>query len=704
MRYAIAALFIVSVFGCSDDVPDQNPGDADATNNGLADMGGQDTAGDVPEDVEDVSDEPDTPMVQCEPNSILRCLQENAPGVERCNFRGNQTFLANCEGRAVCRTIDGVPTCVEVECIPGQRVCLDEDTPGVCDDEGSGYQAQEQCGEGVTCSAGACLDPCEIADEAASYIGCEYWPVELDNNLLFDEDENSTANAPFAVVLSNPQQETALITVRTPEGTIMDALTEVNIPGQQIRRDEGCTFDIECGRNGQCVGGICLYPPTVVRTEVLDADGERVGEPISGPMENVEVPPGGQLQIPFPRMQPEPYKTSLSRIAWHIVADRPVVAYQFNPICCNFSFTNDASILLPTGALTKDYYALTYPTWNHPQNTNVSIPATLTIVATEDDTDVTVFLGDRQLRPSTDPRLDGQPADGVIRVNLDRQEVLNIETADMLPTDLTGAKIETSKPVAVFGGHACTFIPFHQWACDHIEQQLFPSETWGRNYILAPLKLRGPGAGTREATYWKFLARKDGTEITLDRNYDDLDPLAQSAEPAATPSCRDKLTRTNIISLNDGEFCEFGTRIGLSVDSNHPILVGAFMSGQFSTGMEDFGNQAGDPAFFLVPPQEQYRREYDVLTPPTYALDYVTVIIQPNSNLMIDGVPVDPMDHDPEYIESQNHIRAHIPLDDGPHHLEADVPFGIVVYAYDDFVSYAYTGGLNLTKLPEERE
>ena len=46
-------------------------------------------------------------------------------------------------------------------------------------------------------------------------------------------------------------------------------------------------------------------------------------------------------------------------------------------------------------------------------------------------------------------------------------------------------------------------------------------------------------------------------------------------------------------------------------------------------------------------------------------------------------------------------VRAHIPLTEGPHQLEAQVPFGVVVYGYDDYVSYAYTGGLNLTKLSE---
>jgi hypothetical protein len=42
---------------------------------------------------------------------------------------------------------------------------------------------------------------------------------------------------------------------------------------------------------------------------------------------------------------------------------------------------------------------------------------------------------------------------------------------------------------------------------------------------------------------------------------------------------------------------------------------------------------------------------------------------------------------------------AIVPVTDGFHKLEADVPFGIVSYGYDCRVSYAYPGGLNLEEI-----
>jgi hypothetical protein len=40
----------------------------------------------------------------------------------------------------------------------------------------------------------------------------------------------------------------------------------------------------------------------------------------------------------------------------------------------------------------------------------------------------------------------------------------------------------------------------------------------------------------------------------------------------------------------------------------------------------------------------------------------------------------------------------HVPLTDGAHQLRGSSPIGITLFAFDDFVSYAFTGGLNLTK------
>jgi hypothetical protein len=109
-----------------------------------------------------------------------------------------------------------------------------------------------------------------------------------------------------------------------------------------------------------------------------------------------------------------------------------------------------------------------------------------------------------------------------------------------------------------------------------------------------------------------------------------------------------------------------------------------------------FGAHAGDPAIFLVPPDAQYRNDYAFLVPDTYFNDFVTVTLDADTSLMLDGVEVPLGDAQP--IPGSTRVFKHISVSDGPHRLQANRPFGILVVAYDDFVSYAFTGGLNLRK------
>jgi hypothetical protein len=71
-------------------------------------------------------------------------------------------------------------------------------------------------------------------------------------------------------------------------------------------------------------------------------------------------------------------------------------------------------------------------------------------------------------------------------------------------------------------------------------------------------------------------------------------------------------------------------------------MVMGIISGQESTGvLSSFGEHAGDPSIFLVPPARQYRNNYSFLTPETYFVDYVTVISSTSNQILLDGNPVD---------------------------------------------------------------
>lgn len=675
----------IACSGCGDPVSDE----PDAA---TADM----IAADMPAASPDQEPEQDMkPELVCQPGEMLGCREENSPAIDICNADGTEVVAGSCNAGQVCRAGE----CVAVNCIPGVRRC-GPDGPEECDEAGDGFVAQGACEDGARCEDGFCLDRCELARRNKSYIGCEYWAVELENHLLYDAGLEEDRLPPFGIVLSNPSDtHDAKITVYDSEGVIARAIPE-RVVGLD-RPDPSVTFE-------------------TVYSEVVDADGNQLSR-IDGEVNEIVLPRGALMTLIMPHKRIPFGQSAVGEFGYKVESDSPIVAYQFNPLCCNYNTTNDASLLIPESALTRDYMFLGYAIFAGDSVSRLDDPwsATLTVVATEPDTEVTI-----QLRPPKgegrpyselfypeapeSSRITGPDASGKITATLQPFEVLNIGGAGKAPVeDLTGTRISSTEPIAVFSGHSCAFVPYTLGFCDHIESQLFPLETWGRRFVLSPLKLRNPNAlmsNTREATYWKFVARQDDTRILtgIDLSHGPGGTLRPADE--GVPSCvefSDDPTQ-GIIRLDAGETCEFGTRTMLVAQSNHPISVGAFISGQDSV-FEDPqpGDRAGDPAFFFVPPEEQYRTSYTVLTPKTYFQNYVTITTQPGFGVTLNGQTLDLTQFDHELLEDEGIIRAHVLLEEGPQNMESQIPFGIIVYGYDDYVSYAYTGGLNLTKLSE---
>ncbi len=684
-KFLVRALVVCSLlaFGC---------GSCDEGGSGTTDTGV------TPTDASDV-DAPDGEAVSCEPNEIIRCTEENTPGLERCNGAGTEIVQGSCGNSEVCREAE----CVAVDCIPGTRRCAATGAqPQECNEEGTGWTDLEACGESISCEEGFCLSRCDVAERTNSYIGCEYWAVELENHLLnSDEDDDplpEDRRPPYAIVLANTEDYDASVSVYTDDGEFAQAVdsrvvaSDVSLPGIDY---------------------------VTVHSELLDGEGNRIQGPFSGDIDNLPLPSGAIMTLVMPSRSVDFGKSSLEKLAYRVESTQPVVAYQFNPLCCNYNFTNDASLLLPTSALTENYMFMSYAVWNGgDRRLDEPYSSNMTVMATEPDTRVSVRLRQPKgtddsgaTRPYSDliypfddasGGVEGPDDSGLLEVTMQPFEVLNLAGAGVDPVeDMTGAIIEASNPIAVFGSHTCAFVPFSTPACDHLESQLFPLETWGRRFHAAPLKLRQDDAsGTREGTYYKFLAREDGTriEVGLDINRPNV---LSPADEGVTP-CQDFAVdaEAGIFELDSGESCEFGTRDLFVVETTQPIMLGAFLSGQNSvTSNADWGSHAGDPAFFLVPPDEQYRREYSFLTPATYHQSYVTITAQSGVAVTLDGEEIQLSDYDYEENFDRGVVRAHIPVDPGPHQIESHVPFGLIVYGYDDYVSYAYTGGLDFKKL-----
>ncbi len=686
---AVCLVSCLALVGC----PDEDGSD-DEDESRIGDAIDDTSRGDV--DAEAGGDAEQT----CEPGELVQCAEEDTARTLECNSQGTGTMPASCPDSHVCRDAE----CVEVPCVPGDGRCSEVgDVAERCREVDGELQwvEDEQCEGETRCEDGACLNRCELAAQTNSYIGCEYWAAELENHLLYEERETGDPipddeMPPFGVVLANTSENyQAEVTVYQPDGSPAEA-----IPSRRVGTD---------------LPSPDLTKETVY-TRVLDAQGgEIVGHEQfdDRPVQSVPLPSGSMMTLILPNRRIPDGATTVRKNAYRIESTQPIVAYQFNPYCCNYNYTNDASLLMPTSSLTGNYTYMSYPVWDSPQREEGENPESpgISVVATEPETEVTVDLREPReeghtyqdlIYPIEGDRVSGPTEEGELSVTLEEAEILNVAGRG-LGEDLSGARIDANKPVSTFGTHSCAYVPFAKPACDHLESQLLPMETWGARFTATPLKKRGPeDEFTREGTYWKLLAQRDGTSVETGLN---LNPGPEGVLPAAgegVPGCAEFSPEPSEgeIELDAGESCEFGTQTTFVAESNEPILLGAFLSGQNSVG-EDV-DHAGDPAFFLVPPENQYRSSYSFLTPETYYVNYVTVTVPTGvRNVVLDGEEIDLTGLETyERFPDAQVARAHIEVEAGPHRISTpnSIPFGIVSYGYDDYVSYAYTGGLDLAK------
>lgn len=172
------------------------------------------------------------------------------------------------------------------------------------------------------------------------------------------------------------------------------------------------------------------------------------------------------------------------RGAYKIVSDVPIIAYQFQPINGQTSYTSDASLLLPKNVYDKFYYVIG---WGEPSYGN----AQLNIVASEDATSVTITPTVNTLAGGGIPALPaGQPYQLPL---MNEGDVIQIETSGGGQAGLSGTYIAADKPIAVFSTHWCANIPTQVCCCDHLEEQVYGLQTWGTTYVASRFPVRNGG-------------------------------------------------------------------------------------------------------------------------------------------------------------------------------------------------------------------
>ena len=107
----------------------------------------------------------------------------------------------------------------------------------------------------------------------------------------------------------------------------------------------------------------------------------------------------------------------------------------------------------------------------------------------------------------------------------------------------------------------------------------------------------------------------------------------------------------------------------------------------------------GDPAFILAVPVVQWQSEFVVLTPDSYKTDYINIVAPDGADVSVDGVAVPSSAWLPVGATAFRVFRAAVA--DGVHEISATTPVSVVVYGYDDDVSYGYPGAVGLKQQSE---
>lgn len=363
--------------------------------------------------------------------------------------------------------------------------------------------------------------------------------------------------------------------------------------------------------------------------------------------------PGAATTIEVPNTAQVRGSYGVDRRAVHVVADQPVTVYGLN----HRYQTSETFAAIPTSALGNEYRVVGYR-WL--QNDLVSQMA---VVATDDSTVVTVTPTAAVIMVLPTPAPARTSAIGKpITVMLARGDVFPLIASydPKLTSDLTGTLVRSSKPVAVFSGHNCAYVPnMSVKACNVLVEQMPPTSSWGHMFGIGALKGR-----TRSVV--RVIANQDSTVVSINDR--------------------------EVATLKAGEFHEDANVLADAlILTSRPALVA-----QFSQGFEY--DNVGDPMMLIVPPIEQFDNVYTIATPVRGSWHHYINVIAKNDaidGLRIDGHPFDQTLF--RELGKSGYSVGRIPISFGSHMVTGNSAFGLYQYglgfdeaAYD---AYGNNGG-----------
>jgi gliding motility-associated-like protein len=378
----------------------------------------------------------------------------------------------------------------------------------------------------------------------------------------------------------------------------------------------------------------------------------------------------------------------------HITALKPIAVYAH----IYASSVSGATLLLPVNTMGKSYTSLNYTQISNTINPNTGANAdsysTFAVIATEDAT--TVEITPTALLTSN------KPAGTPFTIVLNKGDVYQ----GLSLTDLTGTKIrsistatEPCKKIAVFSGSTKLGIgcvnpnvnpSANSLSADNLFQQVYPTSTWGKNYITVSLK-------SRRYDIYRIVLSDPNTVVTLNGN---VIPITQ-------------------FTNNIYDFTSTGVASNF-ISADKPIQVVQYTptQGQQLNVCPTPNNpptDTGDPEMIYLTPIEQGLNHVTLYSTGYYNIvqSYINVVIPTSAapSFTIDGTAYNaftPVTSNPGYSFAQISVTSGPraignsgTITSGTHNLSASEPFNAIAYGFGGTESYGYAAGTNLKNLNE---
>ncbi|MCX6278206.1 MAG: hypothetical protein NT004_08925, partial [Bacteroidetes bacterium] len=321
----------------------------------------------------------------------------------------------------------------------------------------------------------------------------------------------------------------------------------------------------------------------------------------------------------------------------HITSNDPISLYVTN----SGMASADAYLALPVNALGLDYRIVTYTT-----TFSASDQSSFSVVAVQDGTELTIF---------------NHQTNSTSTVQLHIGQTYLVKGTNM-NDDLTGSRVQSNLPVAVFGSMPLALIPAGCNAGDHLVEQMFPYYSWGKNFVTVSLAGRDASGDI-----FRIVAAEDATNISING--------------------------IAVATINKGDYYETNLTGNNSITTSNATMLAQFAKGMFCSGMI-----TGDPMMMLIPPREQFLTNYTISTVDGFS-SWVNIVAPDYAigTIYQDGVLIPTSAFSP--VPSTTYFGAQRPVDPGSHTFTSVSPFGVFVYGWQTTDSYGYPGGCSLSQI-----